>query len=68
MLAGTGQTALIKALTHNQPITELASQAEVQLKDLMHEATGVGVLKPTSVRAPPLAVEQGWAKPDQATL
>lgn len=50
VLVGTGQPALIKALTQNEPITELASQAEVQLKDLIHEAAGVGELKPTSVK------------------
>lgn len=50
VLVGTGQPAIIKALTQNKPIMELASQAEVQLKELIHEAAGVGELKPTSVK------------------
>lgn len=50
VLVGTGQPALIKALTQNEPITELASQAEIQLKELIHEAAGVGELKPTAVK------------------
>src|SRR6478672_12752292 len=35
VLVGTGQPAIIKALTQNKPITELASQAEIQLKELI---------------------------------
>lgn len=50
VLVGTGQPAIIKALTHNETITGLASQAEVQLKELIHEAAGVGELKPTLIK------------------
>ena len=50
VLVGTGQPAIIKALTQNKAINELASQAESQLKELIHEAAGVGELKPTLVK------------------
>ena len=47
VLVGTGQPAIIKALTQNASITDLASQAEIQLKELIQEAAGGGDLKPT---------------------
>ncbi len=47
---GTGQPAIIKALSRNEDIAELANQAETQLKELIHQAAGVGELRPTSVK------------------
>lgn len=50
VLVGTGQPAIIKALSNNPLITELATQAETQLKELIHEAAGVGELKLTHIK------------------
>ena len=66
VLVGTGQPAIIKALTQNESITELASQAEAQLKELIHEAAGVGELKPSFVKlystrsCPYCKMEKNW--------
>ncbi|MBN9390588.1 MAG: DUF302 domain-containing protein [Chloroflexi bacterium] len=66
VLVGTGQPAIIKALTQNASITDLASQAEIQLKELIQEAAGVGDLKPTLVKlysthaCPYCKMEKNW--------
>lgn len=66
VLVGTGQPAIIKALTQNAEIAELASRAESQLKELIHEAAGVGELKPAGVKlysthsCPYCKMEKNW--------
>lgn len=66
VLVGTGQPAIIKALTKNQEIAELASQAESQLKELINEAAGVGELKPSAIKlysthsCPYCKMEKSW--------
>lgn len=47
---GTGQPAIIKALSRNEDIAELATRAETQLKELIHQAAGVGELRPSAVK------------------
>ncbi|HEX2910139.1 MAG TPA: glutaredoxin domain-containing protein [Chloroflexia bacterium] len=66
VLVGTAQPAIIKALTQNEQITALASEAEAQLKELIHEAAGVGELKPTGIKlysthsCPYCKMEKNW--------
>ena len=66
VLVGTGQPAVIKAITQNQDIAALATQAEGEIKDLIHESAGVGELKPTSVKlystmsCPYCKMEKSW--------
>lgn len=50
VLVGTGQPAIIKALSHSDYISELAAQAEGQIKSLIHQAAGVEELKPNRVK------------------
>lgn len=50
VMIGTGQPAIIKALTQNRDITEVAAQAETAVKELIHAAAGVTELKPTGVK------------------
>ena len=50
VLVGTGQPAVIKALAQSIDIVELATQAEVEIKDLIHQAAGVEELKPSGVK------------------
>ena len=66
ILIGTGQPAVIKAITQNKDIAQLAAQAEGQIKDLIHESAGVKELKPTSVKlystmsCPYCKMEKAW--------
>ncbi len=66
VLAGTGQPAVIKALAQNDKISQLASQAEVKIKDLINESAGVEESKPQKVRlystmtCPYCKMEQAW--------
>jgi glutaredoxin/uncharacterized protein (DUF302 family) len=47
---GTGQPAIIKAISQNQDIANIANLADIQTKELIHEAAGVGELKPSGVK------------------
>ena len=66
VLAGTGQPAVIKALSQNGRIAQLAAEAETKVKELIHESAGVTELKPVSVRlfatlsCPYCKMEQSW--------
>ncbi len=50
VLVGTGQPAVIKAITQNKDVAELAEQAEQQLKGLIHTSAGISDLKPERVK------------------
>ena len=50
VLVGTGQPSIIKSLLHGGPLTEIAMEADIASKEIIHEAAGVGALKPTGVR------------------
>lgn len=66
ILIGTGQPAVIKAITRSQDIAKVASQAEIQIKALIHQAAGVGELKPSRVKlystmsCPYCKMEKSW--------
>lgn len=66
VLVGTGQPAVIKAITQNKDIAALATQADEQIKELIHKAAGVGELKPTNVKlystmtCPYCKMEKSW--------
>lgn len=66
VLIGTGQPGVIKAITQNKDLAELAATAEKQLKDLIHTAAGVKELKPTHVKlystttCPYCKMEKSW--------
>ncbi len=68
VIVGTGQPALLKALTKSEEILAMASQAEGELKELIHIAAGVGPLKVTGVKlystttCPYCTLESKWLK------
>ncbi len=63
---GSGQPNVIKAITQNREIQELAGAAERQIKELIHAAAGVEPLKPKSVKlyssttCPYCSMEKSW--------
>ena len=66
VLIGTGQPAIIKAISQSKHIAEIATQAENDIKELIHESAGVKELKPTSVKlystmsCPYCKMEKAW--------
>jgi glutaredoxin/uncharacterized protein (DUF302 family) len=50
VIVGTGQPAIIKALAQSEKVATLAIAAEQVIKGIIHEAAGVGELKPTAVK------------------
>ncbi|MEI6045475.1 MAG: glutaredoxin domain-containing protein [Chloroflexota bacterium] len=73
VLVGTGQPAIIKALTQSRTIAALSSQVETELKELIHEAAGVGELKPSGVKlysthsCPYCNMEKSWLDSNKVT-
>jgi glutaredoxin/uncharacterized protein (DUF302 family) len=63
---GTGQPTIIRALSQSQDIAEVANQADLMIKELIHESAGVGELKPTGVKlysthsCPYCTMEKKW--------
>ena len=47
---GTGQPTIIKALTKDEGISALASQAEEMIQDLIHKSAGIEKLKPSRIK------------------
>ena len=66
VLIGTGQPAVLKALTQDQNIAELASNADEQIKKLIHESAGIEELRPKRVKlystmtCPYCKMEHAW--------
>lgn len=50
VLVGTGQPAILKAITRSEDVTKLASEAEGQIYELIHKAAGVTARKPSYVK------------------
>jgi glutaredoxin 3 len=50
VLIGTGQPAVIKAISQNEEVTKMATVAESMVKKLINESAGVGELKPSKVK------------------
>ena len=66
VLIGTGQPAVIRALAQSGDIAKLASQAEENIKKLIHESAGVEELKPKNIKlystttCPYCVMEKSW--------
>lgn len=66
VLVGTGQTAILKALTQNPKLAEVAAKADTVIKNLIHEAAGVEALKPINIKlysttsCPYCKMEKSW--------
>lgn len=66
VLVGTGQPAIIKAISQNPDISKMASVAELKVKELINKSAGVGELKPTKIKlystmtCPYCKMEQAW--------
>ena len=66
VLIGTGQPGIIKAVTQNKNLAQLAATAEKQIKDLIHQSAGVKELKPTKIKlystttCPYCKMEKSW--------
>jgi glutaredoxin len=63
---GTGQTAILKALSQDPNLAWLAAEVDRQIKELIHGAADVGPLKPKKVKlyssttCPYCAMEKKW--------
>ena len=66
VMVGTGQPAVIKALARTAVAAQMATQAEEEIKKLIHEAAGVEELKVKSVKlystttCPYCTMEKNW--------
>ncbi len=65
-MVGSGQATILKAVSQNREIQEMAAAAERQLKELIHTAAGVEPLKAKSVKlyssttCPYCSMEKSW--------
>ncbi len=66
VLIGTGQPDVMKALSQTKDMIDLATKAEIQIKELIHKAAGVDELKPSIVKlystmtCPYCKMEKSW--------
>lgn len=66
IMIGTGEPTVLRAVTKSQDINKLASEAERQIKSLIHTAAGVTELKPSYVKlystttCPYCKMEKSW--------
>lgn len=73
IVIGTGQPTVIKALTQNKDMAELAAKADEEIKNLIHLAAGVSQLRPTSVKlystitCPYCKMEKTWLEENNIT-
>lgn len=73
-LIGIGDPAVLRSISKNPAIMQLAIQTEGKMKDLVHKSAGVGPLKPRNVKlystttCPYCKMEAAWLREKKITF
>lgn len=73
VMVGVGSPAVLGSVSQNPAISQLASDAEQKLKELIHQSAGVGPLKPVKVKlystttCPYCKMEAAWLDEKKVT-